>query len=68
MVRNWKRLGVRFQLWLVLLVLMVSNVHDSVAWRLQGHRVVSFILKAISNLKFNIDSLEDVATWADEIR
>ena len=43
MVKNRKRLGVSFQLWLVLLVLMVANVHDSVAWGLQGHRVVGFI-------------------------
>jgi hypothetical protein len=43
MVKNWKRLGVRFQLCLVLLVLMVANIHDSVAWGLQGHRVVGFI-------------------------
>jgi len=43
MVRNRKRPGVQYQLWLVLLVLMVANVHDSVAWGLQGHRVVGFI-------------------------
>ena len=67
MVRNRKRLGVRFQLWLVLFVLMVANVHESVAWGLQGHRVVGFISESDSR-KFNIDSLEDVATWADEIR
>ena len=43
MVRNRKRLGVRFQLWLVLFVLMVANVHDLVARGPQGHGVVGFI-------------------------
>ena len=43
MVKNRKRLGVHFQLWLVLLMLMVANVHDSVAWGPQGNRVVGFI-------------------------
>jgi hypothetical protein len=76
MVRNRKRLGVRFQLWLVLFVLLVANVHDSVAWGPQGHRVVGFIseihlqpkVKKVILEKFNINSLADVATWADEIR
>jgi hypothetical protein len=76
MVRNLKRLGVRFQLWLVLFVLLIANVHDSVAWGPHGHRVVSFIsesnlqpnIKTLILEKFNINSLADVATWVDEIR
>ncbi len=76
MVRNRKRLGVRFQLWLVLFVLLIANVHDSVAWGPQGHRVVGFIseshlqpdIKKLILEKFNINSLADVTTWADEIR
>ena len=43
MVRNRKRLGVRFQLWLVLFVLLIANVYESVAWEPQGHRVIGFI-------------------------
>ena len=74
MVRNRKRFGVRFQLGLVLLVLL--NVHDSVAWGPQGHRVVGHIaeshlqpkVKKLILEKFNIKSLADVATWADEAR
>ena len=76
MVKNRKRLGVRFQLWLVLFVLLIANVHDSVAWGPQGHRVVGFIseshlqpdIKRFTFGKFNINSLADVTTWADEIR
>jgi hypothetical protein len=76
MVRNRKRLGVRFQLWLVLFVLLIANVHDSVAWGPQGHRVVGFIseshlqpdIKKLILEKFNINSLADVTTWTDEIR
>ncbi|MZH03077.1 MAG: S1/P1 nuclease [Nitrospinae bacterium] len=72
MVRNRKRLW--FQLWLVLTVLL--NVHESVAWGPQGHQVVGFIaegrlqpkVKKIIFEKFNINSLADVATWADVIR
>ena len=55
---------------------MVANVHESVAWRLQGHRVVGFISeshlqpnnKKLILEKFNINSLVDVTTWVDEIR
>jgi len=43
MVRNRKRLGVRFQLWLVLFLLLIANVHDSVACEPKGHWVVGFI-------------------------
>ena len=76
MVRNRKRLVVRFQLWLVLFVLLTANVHDSVAWGPQGHRVVGFIsesylqpdIKKLTLEKFNIKSLADVTTWSDEIR
>ena len=76
MVRNRKRLGVRFELGLVLFVLMVANVNDSVASRPQGNRVVGFIsesylqpdIKKLILEKFNINSLEDVVTRADEIR
>ena len=76
MVRNLKRLGVRFQLWLVLFVLLIANAHDSVAWGPQGHRVVGFIseshlqpdIKKLILEKFNINSLADVTTWVDEIR
>ncbi|MBC8283718.1 MAG: S1/P1 nuclease [Nitrospinae bacterium] len=75
MVRYLKRFGVLFQLWLVLLIL-VTNVHDSVAWGPQGHRVIGFIAEShlqpkVEKLileKFNIKSLADVATWADEAR
>jgi hypothetical protein len=71
MVRNRKRLGVRFQLWLVLFVLLIANVHDSVAWGPQSHRVVGFIyeshlqpdIKKLILEKFNINSLADVTTW-----
>ena len=71
MVRNRKRLGVRFQLWLVLFVLLIANAHDSVAWGPQGHRVVGFIFeshlqpnnKKLILEKFNINSLADVTTW-----
>ena len=76
MVKNRKRLGVRFQLWLVLFVLLIANVHESVAWGPLGHRVVGFIsesyvqpdIKKLNLEKFNINSLADVTTWADEIR
>ena len=76
MVRNRKRLGVRFQLWLVLFVLLIVNVHESVAWGPQGHRVVGFISeshlksnnKKLILEKFNINSIADVTTWVDEIR
>ena len=76
MVRNWKRLGVRIHLWLVLFVLLIANVHDSVAWGPQDHRVVGFISEShlqpkVEKLileKFNINNLADVATWADEVR
>ncbi len=75
MVRHLKRFGVRFKLWLVLLIL-VTNVHESVAWGPQGHRVVGFIaeshlqpkVKKLIRKKFNIKSLADVATWADVAR
>ena len=74
MVRNQKRFGVWFQLWLVLLALL--NVHDSVAWGPQGHKVIGFIgerhlqpkVKSLILKKFNINSLADVATWADVVR
>jgi hypothetical protein len=74
MVRNRKRFGTWFQLWLVLLILL--NVNESVAWGPQGHRVVGFIAEShlqpkVKNLileKFNIKSLAGVATWADEAR
>ena len=76
MVRNRKRLGVRFQLWLVLFVLLIANAYDSVAWGSQGHRVVGFIseshlqpdIKKLILEKFNINSLADAITWADGIR
>jgi hypothetical protein len=67
MVRNRKRPGVRYQIWLVLLVLKVVNVTTQLPRGLHGHRVVGFISESDSR-KFNIDRLEDVATWADEIR
>ena len=71
MVRNLKRLGVRFQLWLVLFVLLIANVHGSVAWGPQSHHVVGFIseshlqpdIKKLILEKFNINSLADVTTW-----
>lgn len=74
MVRNRKKICIWFQLWLVLLVLLIGN--DSVAWGPQGHRVVGYVaesrlqpeIKKIILEKFNINSLADVATWADVIR
>ena len=75
-MKNRKRLGIRFQLWLVLFVLLFANVHDSVAWGPQGHRVVGFISeshlqpnnKKLILEKLNINSLADVRTWIAEIR
>jgi len=74
MVRDREKIRLWFQLWLVLLVFL--NVNDSIAWGPQGHRVVGFIaeshlqpkVKKLILEKFNINSLADVATWADVIR
>ena len=55
MVRNRKRLGARFQLWLVLFVLLIANVQESVAWGPQGHRVIGFISE--SHLEPNFEKL-----------
>ena len=57
-------------------MLLIANVHDSVAWGPQSHRVVGFIyeshlqpdIKKLILEKFNINSLADVTTWVDEIR
>ena len=73
MVRTRKR--VRFQLWLVL-ILLVVNAQYSAAWGPQGHRVIGFIaerhlqpeVKKLILEKFNINNLADVATWADGVR
>lgn len=75
MVSNRKRFGVWFQFWLALMLLAV-NAQDSSAWGPQGHRVIGFIaeshlqpeVKKLILGKFNINSLADVATWADAVR
>lgn len=75
MMRNRKTINVRFQFWLAL-ILLVLNASDSTAWGPQGHRVIGLIadshlnpkVKKIIAEKFNINSLADVATWADRTR
>ena len=74
-MRNRKRLRVGFQFWLVL-ILWVIHVPDSIAWGPQGHRVIGLIadyhlkpeVKDLIAKKFNINSLAEVATWADRTR
>ncbi len=68
-------MSVWFQFWLAFIMLILS-VPDSTAWGPQGHRVIGFIadshlipeVKKIIAEKFNINSLADVATWADRTR
>ena len=68
-------MGVRFQFCMVLISLVV-NVPDSAAWGPQGHSVIGLIadghlkpeVKELIAKKFNINSLADVATWADRTR
>ncbi len=68
-------MSVRFQFCLAFIMLVLS-VPDSAAWGPQGHRVIGFIadshlspeVKKIIAEKFNINSLADVATWADRTR
>jgi nuclease S1 len=68
-------LCVWFQFFLVL-ILLVINAPYSVAWGPQGHRVMGHIadfhlkpeVKELIAKKFNINSLADVATWADRTR
>ncbi len=68
-------MGVRFQFCMVLISLVV-NVPDSAAWGPQGHSVIGLIadghlkpeVKELIAEKFNINSLADVATWADRTR
>lgn len=75
MAGNRKRFVVQFQIWLIIILLVVS-VQDSAAWGPQGHRVIGFIaethlqseVKQLILEKFNINSLADVATWADQAR
>jgi len=75
MMVNRKRMSIRFQLCMAL-ILLVVNVPDSAAWGPQGHRVIGFIadghlkpeVKELIAEKFNINSLADVATWADRTR
>ncbi len=70
-----RNIGNGFQLWLVFIFLTVY-ARDSVAWGPEGHRVIGFIaeshlkpgVKELILEKFNINSLADVATWADRIR
>ena len=65
----------RLQFWLVFIVLF-TTVAESSAWGPQGHRVVGLIadrhlqpqVKQFIKQKFNINSLADVATWADKRR
>ena len=75
MMENRKSMSVRFQ-FCVALILLVVKVPDSAAWGPQGHRVIGFIadghlkpeVKELIAEKFNINSLADVATWADRTR
>ena len=68
-------MGVRFQFCMVLISLVV-NVPDSAAWGPQGHSVIGLVadghlkpeVKELIAKKFNINSLADVATWADRTR
>jgi nuclease S1 len=74
-MRNQKRLRIGFQFWMAI-IFLVSNVPDSAAWGPQGHRVMGLIadshlnpeVKDLIAKKFNINSLADVATWADKTR
>ncbi len=75
MAGNRKRFGICFQIGLILILLVVS-IQNSAAWGPQGHRVIGFIAeshlqpeaKELILEKFNINSLADVATWADRTR
>ena len=75
MVEIRKSMSVRFQFCMAL-ILLVVKVPDSAAWGPQGHRVIGFIadghlkpeVKELIAEKFNINSLADVATWADRTR
>ena len=75
MVEIRKSMSVRFQFCMAL-ILLVVNVPDSAAWGPQGHRVIGLIadghlkseVKELIAEKFNINSLADVATWADRSR
>ena len=75
MVEIRKSMSVRFQFCMVLISLVV-NVPDSAAWGPQGHSVIGLIadghlkseVKELIAEKFNINSLADVATWADRTR
>ena len=75
MMENRKSMSVRFQFCMAL-ILLVVKVPDSAAWGPQGHRVIGFIadghlkpeVKELIAEKFNINSLADVATWADRTR
>ena len=75
MVENRKSMSARFQFCMALILLAV-NVPDSAAWGPQGHRVIGLIadghlkseVKELIAEKFNINSLADVATWADRTR
>ena len=56
--------------------MLVLNVPDSVAWGPQGNRAIGLIadshlkpkVKELIAEKFNINSLADVASWADKTR
>jgi hypothetical protein len=60
----------------MVLISLVVNVPDSAAWGPQGHSVIGLIadghlkpeVKELIAKKFNINSLADVATWADRTR
>ena len=75
MAGNGKRFGIRFQIWLILIFLVV-NAQSSAAWGPQGHHVIGLIadshlqpkVKELILKKFNINSLADVAIWADRTR
>ncbi len=57
-------------------IFLVLNIAESSAWGPQGHRVIGFIaeshlkpeVRQLIAEKFNINSLADVATWADKVR
>jgi hypothetical protein len=68
-------MAVRFQFWLVLL-LLTACAQESFAWGWQGHKVIGLIadrhlkpeVRELILEKFSINSLADVASWADKTR
>ncbi len=68
-------MAVRFQFGLILLLLMTC-AQESFAWGWQGHKVIGLIAdrhltqeaREVILEKFSINSLADVASWADKTR